>query len=155
MSLRAIPLILIAFLLYNFVVLFSGWGGESADAVAGAVADGASNARSLLSKEIFSLPMLSGARWTFSIGDLVMLITLLLLFVEIVKSTYTSTSSLLDHGLSMLVFVACLIEFLTVPQAATSLFFLIMMAALIDVIAGYTIGIRVARRDLTFGGAEH
>jgi hypothetical protein len=154
MSLRAIPLILVAFLLYNFVVLFSGWGAESADAVAGAVADGAANARSLLTNEIFSLPMLSGARWTFTIGDLIMLVTLLLLFIEIVKSTYTSTSSLLDHGLSMLVFVACLIEFLTVPQAATSLFFLIMMAALIDVIAGYTIGIRVARRDLTFGGAD-
>lgn len=151
MSLRAIPLILIAFLLYNFVVLFSGW---SASAEAGAVSDGAANARSLLTGEIFSLPMLSGARWTFSIGDLIMLITLMLLFIEIVKSTYTSTSSLLDHGLSMLVFVACLIEFLTVPQAATSLFFLIMMAALIDVIAGYTIGIRVARRDLTFG-ADH
>ena len=153
MSLRAIPLILIAFLLYNFVVLFSGWG-TCVDAAAGAVADGAANARGLLTREIFSLPMLSGARWTFTIGDLIMLVTLLLLFVEIVKSTYTSTSSLLDHGLSMLVFVACLIEFLTVPQAATSLFFLIMMAALIDVIAGYTIGIRVARRDLTFGGAD-
>ncbi len=153
MSLRAIPLILIAFLLYNFVVLFSGWGaGEAADA--SAVSDGAANARSLLSSELFSLPMLSGARWTFTIGDLIMLVTLLLLFIEIVKSTYTSTSSLLDHGLSMLVFVACLIEFLTVPQAATSLFFLIMMAALIDVIAGYTIGIRVARRDLTFGGPD-
>jgi hypothetical protein len=155
MSLRAIPLILVAFLLYNFVVLFSGWGAESADAATAVAADGAANARSLLSSEIFSLPMLSGARWVFTIGDLIMLVTLLLLFIEIVKSTYTSTSSLLDHGLSMLVFVACLIEFLTVPQAATSLFFLIMMASLIDVIAGYTIGIRVARRDLTFGGAEH
>lgn len=151
MSLRAIPLILIAFLLYNFVVLFSGWGAAEG---AEAVTDGAANARALLTSELFSLPMLSGARWTFTIGDLIMLVTLLLLFIEIVKSTYTSTSSLLDHGLSMLVFVACLIEFLTVPQAATSLFFLIMMAALIDVIAGYTIGIRVARRDLTFGGPD-
>ena len=74
-----------------------------------------------------------------------------MLFAEIVKSTYTSTVSLLDHGLSMLVFVACLIEFLTVPQAATSTFFMIMVVALIDVVAGYTIGIRVARRDMAFG----
>lgn len=155
MSLRAIPLILIAFLLYNFVVLFSGWGTtDGADAAAAAAGDGAANARSLLETKLFAMPMLSGAEWVFKIGDLIMLATLLLLFIEIVKSTYTSTSSLLDHGLSMLVFVACLIEFLTVPQAATSLFFLIMMAALIDVIAGYTIGIRVARRDLTFGGAD-
>lgn len=151
MSLRAIPLMLIVFLLYNFVVLFSGWS-DAADP--NAVNDGAAAARSILSSELFALPMLSGARWVFTIGDLIMLLTLMMLFVEIVKSTYTSATSLLDHGLSMLVFVACLIEFLTVPQAATSLFFLIMMAALIDVIAGYTIGIRVARRDLTFGGPD-
>jgi hypothetical protein len=68
-----------------------------------------------------------------------------------VKATYTSTASLLDHGFSMLVFIACLIEFLVVPQAATSVFFFVLMATLIDVVAGYTIGIRVARRDLNIG----
>jgi hypothetical protein len=31
-------------------------------------------------------------------------------------------------------------------------FFFIVVATLIDVIAGYTIGIRVARRDLSIGG---
>lgn len=154
MSLRAIPLILIAFLLYNFVVLFSGWSSvEGVDP--NTVADGAAKANAVLDSHLFSLPMISGAHWVFTIGDLIMLLTLLLLFIEVVKSTYTSTASLLDHGLSMLVFVASLVEFLTVPQAATSLFFLIMMAAIIDVIAGYTIGIRVARRDMTFGGADH
>lgn len=146
MSIRAIPLILIPFLIYNFVVLLSGWGGGGAE-----VADGAAGARSVLSSEIFSIPMLSGANWSFGISDLIMILTLFMLFAEIVKSTYTSTVSLLDHGLSMLVFVACLIEFLTVPQAATSTFFLIMVVSLIDVVAGYTIGIRVARRDMSFG----
>ena len=68
------------------------------------------------------------------------------------KATYTSGTSLLDHGLSMLVFVVCLIEFLMVRQAQTSVFFFITVATLIDVIAGYTIGIRVARRDIGFGG---
>jgi hypothetical protein len=29
-----------------------------------------------------------------------------------------------------------------------------MMAALIDVIAGFTIGIRVAKRDIGFGGVD-
>jgi hypothetical protein len=42
-----------------------------------------------------------------------------------------------------------------VPQAATSVFFLLMMAALIDVVAGFTIGIRVAKRDIGFGSADH
>jgi len=51
----------------------------------------------------------------------------------------------------IVVFVACLVEFLMTPLAANSVFFMIMVAALIDVVAGYTIGIRVARRDLTLG----
>jgi hypothetical protein len=84
-------------------------------------------------------------------GDVIILATMVLLFIELMKSTYTSTASLLDHGLSMLVFVACLIEFLMVSLAATAVFFFVTVAALIDVVAGYTIGIRVARRDLAIG----
>ncbi len=136
MSLRALPLIVIAFILYNVVVFLGGSGDPVAT----------------LQKKIFEIPMIK-ARWGFAWGDLILLLMLLLLFVELLKSTYTSTASLLDHGLSMLVFVVCLIEFIVVPQAATSVFFLIMVAALIDVVAGYTIGIRVARRDLNIG--EH
>ena len=96
--------------------------------------------------------MLNGHTWTFSWGDLTILLLLVMLFVELLKATYTSSTSLLDHGLSMLVFVVCLIEFLMVRQAQTSVFFFIVVATLIDVIAGYTIGIRVARRDLSIGG---
>jgi hypothetical protein len=134
MSLRSLPLIVIAFILYNVIVLTVG-----VDA---------------LDRNLFELTMLSGGIWKFNFGHLIILITLVLLFIEIVKSTYTSTSSLVDHGLSMVVFVACLIEFLMTPQAATSVFFLIVVATSIDVIAGFTIGIRVAQRDLTFGTAN-
>ena len=95
--------------------------------------------------------MLSGATWSFSRGDLIILTTLLVLFAELVKATYTATASLVDHGLSMLVFVGCIVEFLVANVAATSVFFFVMLAALIDVVAGFTIGIRVARRDLSIG----
>lgn len=138
MSLRALPLIVISFILYNVIVLFSG--GTHADDV--------------LRKVLFELPMVGGARWRFSMGDLLILITMFLLFFELIKSTYTASSSLLDHGLSMLVFIACLVEFLLVEKAATSVFFFIMIATLIDVVAGFMIGIRTARRDLNIGGHE-
>ncbi|KUO61460.1 MAG: hypothetical protein APF80_00625 [Alphaproteobacteria bacterium BRH_c36] len=146
MSIRSLPLIVFAFIFYNIVVLFG--------------ASDTGNAESILRSVFFSLPSFrSGAaegvdavRWTFTWGDLIILVTMLLLFVEILKATYTSTASLLDHGLSMLVFIACLVEFLLVDAAYTSVFFLLMVATLIDVIAGYTIGIRVARRDIGFGG---
>ena len=71
---------------------------------------------------------------------------------ELVKATYTSSISLVDHGLSMLVFVACLVEFLVVGAAATSVFFFILTAAMIDVVAGFTIGIRVAEGLRAGGG---
>lgn len=141
MSLRSLPLMVIAFIMYNVVVLLGG--GSAANDYG-------------LRDVIFSLPSVRGdARWSFTTGDLIILVTLLLLFVEIIKATYTSTASLLDHGLSMLVFIACLIEFLLVDKAFTSVFFTVMVATLIDVIAGYTIGIRVARRDIGFGTVDN
>jgi hypothetical protein len=146
MSLRAIPLTFLVFVLYNVIVLFAGSPEAGGD--------GAAAARSLLASEIFGIPMISGAVWSFTWGDLVLVVTLFVLFIEILKATYTSTSSLVDHGLSMLVFIAALIEFIVVPQAATSVFFLLLVALLIDVIAGFTIGIRVAKRDIGFGGGD-
>ncbi|MGE0023258.1 MAG: hypothetical protein AB7S70_06455, partial [Hyphomicrobium sp.] len=123
MSLRAIPLTFLAFVLYNVIIVFSGGGADPA-----AVTDGAAGARALLSTELFSIPMISGAHWAFTWGDLILIVMLVVLFVEILKATYTSTSSLVDHGLSMLVFIAALVEFIVVPQAGTSVFFLILVA---------------------------
>lgn len=133
MSFKAIPLIVIAFIMYNAVVLVGG-----ADAVV------------MLKKEVLPIPLMK-TTLKLTWGDLLILLTMGLLFVELMKATYTSSASLLDHGLSMLVFVACLIEFLLVETAGTSVFFFIVVATLIDVMAGYTIGIRVARRDLSIG----
>jgi hypothetical protein len=134
MSIRALPLLVFAFLLYNAVVLTMGLDA--------------------LQKQIFKIHLLSGGDWVFTWGDLILLVTLILLFIEIVKSTFTTTSTLIDHALSMVVFMAIGAEFLIVPQAASSIFFLIMVASLIDVIGGYTIGIRVARRDLNIGADQ-
>lgn len=134
MSIRAIPLLVLAFVLYNAIVLTMG---EDA-----------------LTQQIFEMRLLSGGVWHFNWGDFILLVTLILLFIEIVKSTFTSTSTLIDHALSMIVFVAVGVEFLTVAQASTSVFFLILVATLIDVIGGYTIGIRVARRDLSIGADQ-
>ena len=134
MSVRAIPLLVLAFVLYNAIVLTMGLEA--------------------LTKEIFHLRLLSGGEWVFTWGDFILLVTLILLFIEIVKSTFTTTSTLIDHALSMVVFIAVGVEFLTVPQAATSIFFLILIATMIVVIGGYTIGIRVARRDLNIGADQ-
>lgn len=138
MSIRAIPLLFFVFLAYNIIVLI-GTGASPGDAT------------KVLDTILFKMPM--GHMWELKIGDLLVLFVFVLLFFELLKATYTSSTSLIDHGLSMVVFVVCLIEFLLVTQAQTSVFFFIVIASLIDVIAGYTIGIRVARRDFTIGGS--
>ena len=140
MSLRAIPLILFVFIFYNILVLLGGGSGTAVET------------DKLLREVLYAVPMLNEQVWNFSWGDLIVLLLFFTLFAELLKATYTSSTSLLDHGLSMLVFVVCLIEFLMVSQAQTSVFFFIVIATLIDVVAGYTIGIRVARRDLAIGG---
>lgn len=134
MSLRAIPVTVLAFILYNLLML------AGVDLNGSLVGDG--------------IKMMSGGVWKLTWGDLILMVTMVVLFIEILKATYTSTASLVDHGLSMVLFIAALVEFLMVPQAATSVFFLILVAFLIDVIAGFTIGIRVAKRDIGFGSGD-
>jgi hypothetical protein len=92
--------------------------------------------------------MLSGGLWTMTLGDFLVVIALALLFVEIVKSTGTSNASIVDHILSTALFIAFLIEFLLVPGAEDSVFFTIMVISLVDVLAGFTVSIRSAGRDV-------
>jgi hypothetical protein len=134
MSLNALPLLVVVFILYNILVVFGG-----------------ADANAFLTRDVIPVPLMSKTLM-LTWADLLILLPMVLLFVELMKATYTSTSSLLNHGLSTLVFVVCLIELLVVPQAATPVFFLVTVAALIEVVASYTIGIRVARRDLSLGG---
>ena len=137
MSLRALPTIAIPLILYNVMVMFAGGSAEE-----------------FFRAPLIAVTMIKGAQWSFSRGDLIILVTMMFLFAELVKATYTTSVSLIDHGLSMVVFIICIVEFLIVNSAATSAFFFIMVGALIDVVAGFTIGIRVARRDLAIGGVD-
>ena len=76
-------------------------------------------------------------------------IALLLFFIEIVKSTRTSNASVIDHLLSTFVFVAFLVEFLLVEGAAHPVFFVLMVISLIDVLAGFSVSLRSAGRDVS------
>ena len=125
-----IPKILLLLIAYNVVVFVTG---------------------PELGATLFDLTLVSGAVWNYTVADLFVTVGLVLLFVEIVKSTNTEVSSIVNHGLSMLVFVLCIIEFIVVPEAATGTFFFIMLIALVDVIAGFSITIKTARRDFAVG----
>jgi hypothetical protein len=127
-----IPLLVVPFILYNLVV-FLFFGGNPVNWGAG----------------LFSLPMPSGMPWAITAGDLILVLGIVLLFFEVLKSTGSSRSSIVEHMLSMLVFVAFLVEFLLVGAASSSVFFLLMVMSLIDVVAGFTVSISSASRDVS------
>ena len=127
----AIPLLIIPFILYNLGLLGILGGGVDP-----------------WSSVIFSFNMMSGGVFSMTLGDLMVVIGLLFFFIEIVKSTRTSNASILDHLLSTFVFVAFLVEFLLVKGAAHSVFFILMVIALVDVLAGFSVSIRAAGRDV-------
>lgn len=137
----AIPLLLVPVLIYNVFVIFGGGAGGMA------AADAA------LREPLFSVPMASGASWNVGAGDLILFLSLILLFFELLKSTSSQKVAIVNHALSMVLFVFCLVEFLLIRGFATSTFFLIVTMVMLDVLAGFIVTIISARKDLDFGGA--
>ncbi|MEN0040767.1 MAG: hypothetical protein AAF764_05465 [Pseudomonadota bacterium] len=101
--------------------------------------------------ELFSITMPTGGVWRLDMGDAILSGSLLLLFIEILKATRIGRLSIIDHLLSTLVLILFVVEFLLVPVAATSTFFLIMLMVAVDVMAGFSVSIRSATRDVSLG----
>ena len=99
---------------------------------------------------VWNVPLASGAQWAVTAGDLLIAVSLLILFVEIIKSARVTSKSIIDHLLSTVLFVIMLIEFLLVKQAATGAFFLLMCVTFVDMIGGFSVSIRSAQRDIAF-----
>ena len=90
-----------------------------------------------------------------TLGDLLLLAGLIVLFIELLKSTTSRRTAIVNHALSMLLFVGCLVEFLLAPAFATSAFFLLTVMVLLDVLAGFIVTIVSARRDVDFGHGDY
>src|SRR5262249_60176350 len=88
-----------------------------------------------------TIQMMSGQDWVLTYEDLLIAFAILLLAVEIMKSTRMGMRTIVDHILAMALFIVMLIEFLLVKQAGTSTFFLLTMIALVDVLAGFIVSI--------------
>ena len=97
----------------------------------------------------FTLP--STRAIIITISDLFILSSFFALYIETFKATRTSNHVLIDHALSLCVFVVCLIELLIFPRLGNTTFLVITVAALLDVIMGFTVTLSAARRDISFG----
>ena len=127
-----VPLLVVPFVLYNLLA-FTLFGGQPSG----------------WATQLFQIRMVSGTEWSLTWGDLMLLIGIVCLFFEVLKSTNTGRSSLIEHMLSTVLFILFLIEFILAGAAASSTFFLLMAMSLVDVVAGFSISITGAGRDVT------
>ena len=133
MMITNFPLMIVAFLAYNAVIF-----GIAPDQL-------------YWGRVIFSQDMPSGAIWDLRLHDLMVILGLFLLFFEILKATRVGKLSIVDHLLSTIILIAFIIEFLVVQAAGTSTFLILTLMALIDVMAGFSVSIRSATRDVSLG----
>src|SRR5262245_54903452 len=127
MYLIAFPLLLLPFVLYNMVAFLLDMD---------------------FTTTLFNVPLLSGRSMAVSMGDLLVLLGIVLLYVEILKATRMSSKAIMDHVLSFVLFIIMVIEFIAIPKAATSTFLILMALSFVDVIGGFTVTIRTAQRDI-------
>ena len=77
------------------------------------------------SDPVFTLPLMSAPtmppvfdrHMTVTTGDLIVVIGMLLLYVEVVKSARPGGKGIMDHLLSFIVFIAMAVELALVPRA--------------------------------------
>lgn len=127
MFLAGIPLLLIPFLVYNVFAFTTDiqWA-----------------------LPVTSVHMVSDGRWDMSWGDMLIAFSVLILFVEVVKSTRVGLRTIIVHMLSAVLFAIMLIEFLLFKEAATATFFILLIISFVEMLAGFTISVRTAQRNI-------
>lgn len=101
--------------------------------------------------EIVPLPLVSGETWNVSGGDIFLVVSMGLLFVELVRATKTGAESITNHLLSFLLFIAVLLTFILVKGFGNSVFFIFLTMTLLDPMAGFVVTTVTARRDIGVG----
>ena len=133
MYLVGFPLLVIPFAVYNIIEFLMPGASPGA----------------FWANVIANITLASGEKWALTVGDLFIAISILILFVELLKATRLSSRSIVDHVLSTILFIIMLIEFLLVKQAASGTFFLLLVICFVDVVGGFSVTIRSAQRDIT------
>ncbi len=141
------PLLAIPIVIYNMMALTASGGtdpGCTLEAIKCASAISVQLADPATGSPVFG-------EWRVTSGDILIILSMVFFFIEIIKSTATGSSTIANHAVSMLVFIVCLVEFLLLPNFQTSVFFILTFMCLLDVLAGVVVTIVSARRDFMVG----
>jgi hypothetical protein len=129
--LTTLPLLAISLVVYTFLTLVGGTAWINTPA---------------------SVMTMANVQWAITWGDLFLWMNMLFLFVEIVKATATNARSIVNHGLSIVVFIISFALLVMNPAYVNSAFANLVMLTLIDTVGGFIITIISARRDFDGSG---
>jgi hypothetical protein len=120
----AVPLLALPVILYALITLTlpGGWMGLGV--------------QDPLARPLIDLAMSSGGHWRISLGDVMVTASLVLFFIELVRATDNRSAALINHSLSMVLFLLCGLGFFLLPAFTTNCFFLIWVMVLLDAVAG-------------------
>ena len=133
--LAAIPLLILPVAAYAALALT--WGG-------GFYAAGAS---ARMSHPLFEFSTVGGGVWPVSAADLILAVTLIVGFLELLKGLGNRRIAIVNHSLSIVLFIGCLAAMLLTPAFANSTFFLITLVVLLDLAAGFIVTLGQADAD--------
>jgi hypothetical protein len=100
--------------------------------------------------EAMTIHLMSGDIWHVATGDMFLIVSMILLFIEILRATNSDGQSIINHAFSFVVFVVAGTLFLTSPGFGNSVFVIFMLMTLLDFLAGFIITTVTSRRDISF-----
>ncbi len=120
MYLIAFPLLIIPFAIYNMILFLLHMP---------------------FTATVFTIPIGQGRELSLSIGDLLIIYSMLLLYIEVLKAARFDSKGLVDHILSFVLFAATTAELVLVPEAESSTLLLLSALSFIDLITGLSLAI--------------
>ncbi|QND74549.1 hypothetical protein [Tardiphaga robiniae] len=95
---------------------------------------------------LFPIMLMSKDIWMVTLNDLLVALSILLLWLEVMRAARPAPKYFTDHFLSLLVFGAAAAEFVMLPKFGNATFFLITLTAMVDFLAGISLRARRPRR---------
>jgi hypothetical protein len=95
---------------------------------------------------LFPITLMSKDIWMVTLNDLLVALSILLLWLEVMRAARPAPKYFTDHFLSLLVFGAAAAEFVMLPKFGNATFFLITLTAMVDFLAGISLRARRPRR---------
>jgi hypothetical protein len=120
MYLIAFPLLLVSFALYNIIVFLLNMP---------------------LTDTAMSIPLIDDRRMPLTLGDLLILFSFVLLYLEVLKAARVPGKSVMDHLLAFILLIAMAAELVLVPRAMTQTLLLLAGLSFIDLLTGISLSV--------------